>query len=372
VTPLEEFLRAEIARRGPITFAEYMELALYHPEQGYYASGKPRASRGGDFVTSPEIDDAFAELWTGAFARVWEALGRPLEFSVIEIGPGEGSFARAVLQGARGSFGDALHYVLVEPRPIGRGRQQSHIADARAGWAPSINDVLAETGVVFANEVLDNQPVHLVRPDRGRLVEIFVDAPDTGLGLFEAPASSHTLADYLEAVDLSPLPGRMQVGIAAAEIVSRAARALDRGALFFVDYGLEARELLERGGNSVVTYSSRGAATDPLEDPGRQDITAHVDWTGIRIALQREGLVALGPIQQASVLRALGLAAVDDRLRREHNDAIASGDGVGAVRLLSRRNAIGTLANTAGLGGLQVMAGGKGLDEESLGFLEPA
>jgi SAM-dependent MidA family methyltransferase len=111
----------------------------------------------------------------------------------------------------------------------------------------------------------------------------------------------------------------------------------------------------------VITYSDRGPNTDPLYEPGRADVTAHVDWTGVRTYLERSGLRVDGPLLQAAVLRSLGLATIDNRLRNEHHDAVAAGDGAAAVRLLSRRNAVGSLTNTAGLGGLQVLAASKAL-----------
>jgi SAM-dependent MidA family methyltransferase len=161
----------------------------------------------------------------------------------------------------------------------------------------------------------------------------------------------------------------MQVGLAAAQLARRACTVLEKGAVLFVDYGLEARDILERGGNTVITYSDKGPAADPLSDPGRADITAHADWTGVRTALENKGLTTLGPLLQADVLRSLGLRRIDERLSADHDRAIAKGDGRAAVRILSRRNAIGALTNTSGLGGLQVLAAAKNLDVEALTFL---
>jgi SAM-dependent MidA family methyltransferase len=372
VTPLAQHLRAVIASRGPITFAEYMDLALYHPRHGYYAADLPRTGRSGDFVTSPEIDQAFGELWAGAFKRVWEAVGKPGVFSVIEVGPGEAGFAKAVLAASGEDFGGALRYILVEPRAQTGARQRSQIDDPRAKWASSLDEVSVETGAVFANEVLDNQPVHLVKPDSGALLETGVDVSGAELALVEIPASNAELAAYLKDVGLDPLPAPMQVGLAAAHLARKASATVERGAVFFVDYGLEAGDILERGGNSVVTYSEHGPATDPLREPGLVDITAHADWTGVRAALEKQGLATVGPLMQADVLRSLGLRTIDERLRKAHDEAVAVGDGRTAVRLLSRRNAIGALANTSGLGGLQVLAAAKDLDVSALSFLSEA
>jgi SAM-dependent MidA family methyltransferase len=353
---------AEITRRGPITFAEYMDAALYHPEHGYYASRSARTGRAGHFMTSPEIDASFGELWAGAFARVWDACERPHLFDVVEIGPGEGAFAHAVLRAATGGFAAALRYVLVEPRPAARTRQRETIADDRTEWVESLAETSCEAGCVFANEILDNQPVHLVRPGRDGPNEVFVAAVDKGLDLVDGPVSSPAITGYLREVGVDE-NASMQVGLAGADLARAAAAGLTRGALFFVDYGLEADEIRRRGGNTVVTYSERGAGTDPLFEPGLADVTAHVDWTGTRLALQSAGLDVAGPWLQADVLGSLGAREIDGRLRGEHAAALEAGDGVTAVRMLSRRNALATLTNTGGLGGLQVLVAAKNLSQ---------
>jgi SAM-dependent MidA family methyltransferase len=362
VTELADHLVAEIDRGGPITFAEYMHAALYHPNYGYYSSERARTGRAGDFVTSPEIDPAFGELWAEAFRRAWEACDNPNSFHVVEVGPGEGGFAHSVLEASDGRFGEALRYVLVEPRDASRARQRSIISDPRAEWAPKIAHLSVGSGCVFANEVLDNQPVHLLRSGTDGWNEVYVTATPNGLDLVDGTVSSPEVPRYLKEVGCDPPAGLMQVGIAAVELAERAARAIGRGLLYFVDYGLEANEIAARGGNTVVTYSDRGPKTDPLYEPGRADVTAHVDWTGVRTYLERAGMRVDGPLLQADVLRSLGLATIDARLRNEHDNAVAAGDGAAAVRLLSRRNAVGTLTNTAGLGGLQVLAASKELD----------
>ena len=369
MTPLAEHLRAEIVKRGPITFAEYMEAALYHPDHGYYSSPEPRTGNKGHFMTSPEVDAAFGELWTNAFRRVWEAVGKPATFSVVELGPGEGGFCRSVLDCASNGFGDAIRYLLVEPRASARERQRTEISDERVTWAPSIDEVSVPAGAIFANEVLDNQPVHLVGPGANGLVEVYVDADEEGLGFVDGPVSSDEIEPYLIEARTWPLQGRMQVGLAAVGLASRSLAAIERGAIFLIDYGLEAAEIYERGGNTVVTYSERGAGSDPFEDPGTVDITAHADWTGVRRALIAAGAEVIGPKLQADVLRALGSAEVDQRLNNEHEEALANGDGRAAFRVLSRRNALGALLNTAGLGGLQLIVGGKRLPEDTLSFL---
>src|SRR5688500_394644 len=105
-------------------FAAYMQAALYHPQHGYYATGARRTGWEGDFVTSPELDPAFGELWARAFEEIWSGCGRPASFRVVEVGPGEGGFAAAVLAAVNGELGAVLEYCLVERSPDAEARQR--------------------------------------------------------------------------------------------------------------------------------------------------------------------------------------------------------------------------------------------------------
>jgi len=142
LTALETILVERIRDSGPMPFAAFMSLALYHPHHGYYTAGPARVGRHGHFMTSPELDPAFGELWCVAFERVWERCGAPDPFEIVEIGPGEGTFVEAVLGSVKGHFADALTYRLVERSPILRQRQEQLLADfPRVAWSASITEV---------------------------------------------------------------------------------------------------------------------------------------------------------------------------------------------------------------------------------------
>ncbi len=357
---LGSIMQERIGRGGPMPFAAFMQLALYHPTLGYYARPEPRTGWRGDFVTSPELDPAFGRLWVAGFEQIWSACGAPGRFQVVEIGPGEGGFAEAVLGAAAGEFGQALAYRLVERNPELQERQRDRLARFdRIEWSESVVDVPhVDAGVVFANEVLDNLPVHLVQKLDGQLREVCVTVAGGALAFTLLPPSSPELGRFLERTGtILPEGHRMEVTLAAESFVARAASSLSRGALLLVDYGDEAQGLAERPHGSLVCYSSGGADDDPLALPGQKDITAHADWTAVREAGRRAGLQMVGPRPQREVLLSLGIKEVDAALQNDHRIALAGRKGALAVASLSRRQALRALVDEAGLGRLGVMAG---------------
>jgi len=364
LTTLDQILLERIRRNGPMPFAAFMSTALYHPRFGYYSAGRPRSGRRGNFVTSPELDPAFAQLWVNGFRQTWEGCGRPRRFSVIEVGPGEGAFAAGVLASATGAFADALTYHLVERLAVLEARQRRLLAPhENVSWSPSLREApVTAHGCVLANEVLDNLPVHLVERRGGRLTEVCVGAGHGGFIFVSQPPANPELERYLDRTG-SGLPEghRAEVGLAAESFTRQAAAAFERGATFFIDYGAEAGDLSRRAAGTLVSYSSSGADDRVLELPGAKDITAHANWTAVRGAGADAGLSMLGPRPQSEVLGALGLWDLDDRLRRKHGSAAAEGRGAEAVSALSRRGALGALVDRGGLGALGVMAGVRGI-----------
>ncbi len=363
MTPLEARLVEELRSNPPITFAGFMDRALYDAQHGYYASGIQRTGWAGDFVTSPEIDPAFGTLWAAAFERIWEAAGRPEPFHAIEIGAGEGGFAHAVLDAVSGSFASALRYVIVERVTEVEDRQRERLGHAGVAWASTLERVGAvDAGCIIANEVLDNLPVHLVERRGKPLVELYVGAKDDRLHLEPGEVSDPAIASYVETYGLATNDGaRAEVGLEAMRFVSAAAQLVERGAMFLIDYGATSEELGRREGGTLVTYGA-GAGEDVLEAPGARDITAHVNWSAIADACRGSGSTVSPLLSQKDALRALGLDDLDQALRREHADAVASGRGVDAVRSLSRRQALGVLSDAGGLGGLQVLVASKNLE----------
>jgi SAM-dependent MidA family methyltransferase len=361
VTGVQHTIQSEIASSGPITFARFMELALYHPSHGYYAAGAQRTGWRGHFLTSPEIDPGFGSVWASGFEQVWRQCDRPHRFDVIELGPGEASFSTAVLSSAKGRFADALHYTLVERVPAVAQRQWAALAGhPRAIWAAALDDVEpVGAGCLFANEVLDNAPVHLVERRSGELSELLVGMDDGDLTLVATPSLDERVERFLVECNMTLRDGyRAEVGLAAMDLARDAARVVERGAVVFIDYGDSAEALVDRATGSLLCYSASGVDDLALIDPGEKDITSHVNWTAIAHALSKEGAAVIGPVEQRHVLHRLGLRRVVEDLKA----ATHAGSGVEVIRSLSRRGAVAALTDPSGLGGLGVLVGMKGID----------
>lgn len=363
MTPLQEKLLERIRSTGPMPFAAYMSLALYDPQHGYYARSERTGWRG-DFVTSAEIDPAFGALWARAFEDVWDKCGRPGSFEVIEVGPGEGGFAGAVLESVSGDFAKTFTYRLVERMGAARQHQEEHLGgDPRVRWSSSITELEpVEAGVVFANEVLDNLPVHLVEKRNGVLAEVCVGADAHDLVEMLLPPSNPELAAFFERHGAAIPDGhRAEVTLAAESFCTHAEQAIERGAIVLVDYGDSASELVARRRGSLVCYSSSGADDSPLERPGEKDITAHVNWTAVSYALRAAGMNVSPPRPQHAVLVDLGLSDIDAALKRDYDEAVATGRGAEVVRVLSRRHALRALLDPGGLGRLDVVVAAEGI-----------
>ena len=361
MTALGDQIVWRIREHGPLPFAAYMQIALYDPRHGYYSSGRIRTGWSGHFVTSPELDPAFGALWARAFRSVWDGCGRPSGFEVIEIGPGEGGFARAVLEHSDTDFLAASTYRLVERVPEARARQRELLEH---GWSLEWSDSVTTLpeishGCVFANEVLDNLPVHLVETGEEGLVEVCVDEEDGELRFVTLPLSNPELERFTERTGTRPSPGtRVEVPLAAESLVGHLAGRLRSGAIYFVDYGAEGAELARRGG-SLLAYSQGRVEEDVLGEPGEKDITSHANWSSVTAALDGHGFRVDGPRPQRDVLLELGARDLDARLKSDHSRAVSEGRGVDAVAALSRRQALAALLDPGGLGGLGVVAGFK-------------
>lgn len=328
-----------------MTVAEFMELALYHPECGYYARAAQRSGRDGDFFTSVDVGPLFGAIIAAQLAEMWELLraGGAGAFDLVEAGAGNGRLAADVLDAAARDHPDLyahLRVTLVERSAAARQAQAGRLA-AHAGRVAAMSATLPAdlTGAIYANELLDALPAHVVtRTDNGWR-EIAVDEQDGVLREVSVPIASDALIAHLRRAGGSVPPGaRIEVGLAAAEWMGRAGAALRRGFLLLFDYGDGPRRAEERRAGGTLTayraHRSRGDAW--LADPGEQDLTVHVDLDAVRAAAAGAGLATLGIVDQTYFLLSLGLV---DRLETGHDR-----------RAIRQRLAARTLLMPGGLG----------------------
>jgi len=318
-------VEAAIRDHGPITFAEFMELALYGPG-GYYR--RPRVGPDGDFVTSPHVHPVFGELLGLAVRELWSALGRPDPFRLVEVGAGDGTLARQLLAATSAL---PVRYVAVE---VGEGaRDALHAIDGVTALAspPEAADL------VLAHELLDNLPFRVVRG--GREVRVAL-APDGTLVEEEVP-----LDEALRALG-PPADGVVPIG--ALAFVDRLADVLDPGYALLIDYGG-----VGAPGGDVHGYRGHRVVEDVLADPGETDVTAGVDMALVAERARGTGLEPHGPWTQHDALMALGFERwTRVELARQH-ELLDARDGLGAVRAWSGRSRSTLLVDPGGLGRLR-------------------
>jgi SAM-dependent MidA family methyltransferase len=319
---------ADIRSSGPITFARFMEHALYHPEFGYYtrptdAAGEDRIGWSGDYFTSVDVHPVFARALVRQFAQIDEQLGCPDPFTVVEMGPGKGLLARDILtaceQDVPALFA-RLRYVLIERSQAMIAAQRRHLAPrlaqtGRVSWVQNLEAMEAGsvTGVAFSNELVDAFPVHRVRIERGEPREVYVDEADgrfcERLGALSTPA----LAEYLKrlaALDVTlPDGATIELNLAALRWMQEIARVLGRGVAITIDYGHTAQDLYgpDRRRGTLLCYSKHQASEDPYTRVGLQDMTTHVDFTTLAAVGEDAGLHLTGFTNQVSFLMGLGI-----------------------------------------------------------------
>jgi len=313
VTPLAELLADRIRRFGPLTFADYMRECLYHPVHGYYS--KAESKRFADYYTSVDVHPIFARLLARQFVEMWESLGRPAEFTIVEAGAGVGRFAAHVLDFCEAKLSDfygVLRYVAVE-RSASR-REQARIATKRhaaaghfAVWAEIPAHIPA--GCLFSNELVDALPVHRVVMINDTLQEILVDLRDGRFVDVLAPLSTCAISEYLAAQGIALREGQhAEAGLEACDWITEIGRRLERGYVLTIDYGHPAAELFDerhmRG--TLLAYQNHRVSEDFYASPGEQDLTAHVNFTALESWGKRSGLETAGFTSQTSFLLALG------------------------------------------------------------------
>ena len=362
-TPLTGVIVSRIRDRGPMTVADFMELALYHPDYGYYSRSIQRSGRDGDFFTSVDVGPLFGELIAAQLDEMWALLSSEgaAHFDLVEAGAGNGRLTRDILDAARRQYPDLYAHArvtLVERGAAARAAQASTLREHADRLADSRPDLPAAiTGVILANELLDALPVRVVTMTAEGLRETLIAERDGTLVEIDAPLSAPSIDEYFARCGVALAPGaRAEVGLEATAWVTAAGAALDRGFLLLFDYGHEARELFSptHAAGTLMAYRAHTAgARHWLSEPGDSDLTAHVNLTAIRAAAEAAGLVTLRLLDQTYFLLSLGLA---DRLETGHDRHASS------LRLAAR-----TLIMPVGLGStMKVMGFAKGVGRPAL------
>jgi len=365
-------IQDEIDRAGPITFARFMELALYEPGLGYYRVATARPGRAGDFLTAPETHPIFGAALARQLDEIHRRLGRPGRFVVREYGAGGGVLGLTILQAltAAEPFGrvagsaeliGAIRYAPIELNEHRRAELVSELTAAGFGahLEPNLAPETPEVGVVVANEFLDALPVHRVVGRTGGLRELFVGRVGNAFVEVEGESSTPALAARLAAEGVVLGEGsRAEVCLELDGWGDVVAAGLVRGVAIVIDYGHPAAELYgpDRSTGTLRAYAAHHVHDDWARSVGRQDLTAHVDFSALEAAARAAGLEPLGLTSQAEFLMGAGL---DELL-----EAIRSDPATTMEAWLETRSGIRRLLDPRGLGGFRVAILGRGVEAE--------
>ncbi|MDE5083293.1 MAG: class I SAM-dependent methyltransferase, partial [Trichodesmium sp. St18_bin1] len=357
------------SQKKRITFAEYMDLVLYHPQHGYYATHPVNIGKQGDFLTSPHWGGYFGELLAEQFLEMWHILQRPNNFTMVEMGAGQGILAEQILGYLKQKhldFFQTIEYLIVEKSEVLKAQQKQRLKSYQVRWSDWDEIYYSSiTGCLFSNELVDAFPVHKFIIKNLEIREIYVTSDSQGNFVeITDQISTPEIAEYFKLVDIdlfsfADIEGyQSEVNLQALDWVKVVSDKLLKGYVLTIDYGYQAARYYNpvRREGTLQCYYQHHRNNDPYWNVGRQDITAHVDFT----ALEKQGnlseLETLGFTQQGLFLMALGLG---DRLNELSNN-----QGFSVEEVFRRREALHSLIDPMGLGNFGVLVQSKSLSEE--------
>ena len=357
---LGRLIAAEIGRGGWLSFARYMELALYAPGLGYYMAGARKLGRDGDFVTAPEI----SRLYGRTLARQVGQLAELGFDEILEIGAGSGALAADLLTELERLGRAPKRYLILELSPDLRERSRDTLAARaprlleRVAWLSRLPPSF--TGIVIGNEVLDAMPAHVFQREGGSILELGVAFKN---GKFEwAPRSPVFPPDALDP-SCFPADGyRSEIQFVARAFIKSLGATLARGAALFIDYGFPRHEYYhpQRARGTLMCHYRHRAHDDPFFLPGLQDITTHLDFSAIAQAGREGGLDLLGYASQAQFLANCGITEI--LAETPASDAAAYAPLASQAQMLLSPAEMGEL--------FKVIALGKGVSAPLRGFAQ--
>ena len=347
-------ISSEIIQNGPIPFARFMELALYHPQYGYYmrqpdGTDRERIGWSGDFYTSSDVYPILGHALAAQARQMDELVGRPTPFTIVEMGAGKGLLARdclAVIHAKQDDFASRVRYVLIERSPAMRELQCRNLAPwlSKPGlvtWVEGLDGLAPQsvTGLFFSNELVDAFPVHRTQVTAGRTEELCVNYRNGQFVECLKPLSTAALAQHLQGLHTTwPEGYRTEVNLHAMEWMEQVAQRINRGFVVTIDYGHTAQDLYgpERKNGTFLCYFQQLTNEDPFIRVGEQDMTAHVDFSSLAAVGEEQGLHVTGFTNQMSFLMGLGVEEMIGELEPESQEFQAAihllkPDGMGST-----------------------------------------
>ena len=301
-TPLLQVIHQEITDvGGAIPFRRFMELALYHPDHGYYASGRAKVGKEGDFFTSVSLGSIYGKLLASVCSNVWEHLEKPADFTIVEQGANDGSMATDILEAITASedaFKQSVRLVIVEPFPVNQDRQRQKLSGfTNVTWVSSLEELTEFTGIHLSNELLDAFPVDSLRWNGTTWEEECVVSEDGTLQWKSRSIQDSKLLSAAANLPTHLSKGfRIEINQSIHPWLSTLHSKLKRGIILTVDYGQagEDRYAPHRADGTLLSFKKHERFNDPLPEPGLRDITAQVDFTALARSAREVGFQILG------------------------------------------------------------------------------
>jgi SAM-dependent MidA family methyltransferase len=310
---LPEIIENKIRQEGPISFHDFMEMALYYPGLGYYTSPADKIGIHGDYFTSPYFSDLYGSIIAKQLEEMWQLTGEK-NFTIVEYGAGMGSLCYDILEQVKMNkpFFKKLKYCIIEKSDAMREQEKEKFrslnGNEKINWYNTIEEIKPFTGCVIANEVLDNFSVHKVVMKENELMEFFVDHENGFIEILK-PANND-LKDYFNELKVVlPNDHCAEVNLQAVEWIKNIASSLYKGFVVTIDYGFPSSELYQfnRKFGTIVCYHKHTVNDLPFRNIGQQDITTHVNFSALNLWGRKNGLLNCGFTNQAQFLLSLGL-----------------------------------------------------------------
>jgi SAM-dependent MidA family methyltransferase len=320
---LAQIIKDHISSNGPITFAEFMQLALYHEDFGYYRSERAKIGKEGDYYTSPCVHPAFGEIIGRFIHKAYKTLN-PKEFTIVEIGAGKGYLALDVLDSLKRDqpeFYRHLNYLLVEISP-GLIEQEKTILRGhlhKLSFLSSISEIENEeiTGILISNELLDSFPFHRLKYIKNDFQEIYVGFRNNEFTEIINSLSAIEVKGYIDRYDLEFIEGQeIEINLNAKQWLLNVSRILSKGFVVTIDYGFKATELFApiRTKGTYMCFYKHVANENPYDHIGEQDITAHVDFSNLVLAGDEVELETVKYTTQGQFLTDWGILDIIERI----------------------------------------------------------
>lgn len=320
---LEEIILSRIRQQGPLPFKTFMEMALYKPGMGYYTSEKSIIGREGDFYTSSHLHPVFGKLIGKQMKEMWKLMDRPRDFRIVEVGPGAGYVCKDILDSIKHSdFYASLQYIIIELNPSLIRIQKELLSGFldKISWHSTIQGLSSLAGCVFSNELLDAFPVHVVQME-DELKEVYVTSDESGLQEVMGPLSTKAIQAYFDSFEVTLGKGyRTEVNLWIRDWLLDLDNMLKEGFIITIDYGYSAAEYFDsdRNRGTLMCYHNHQFNENPFQHIGKQDMTAHVNFSSVKKWGEELGIHATGYCSQGLFLTALG---IDKEIRKLYETA---------------------------------------------------